>query len=393
MSVIDVCRKYCIGCGLCSSEKNVKMQTGEKGFLQPEFEKKAEIEDFLRNVCPVNDMGSNSGHGDSAWGEAKGVYAAFSKDAEIRKMASSGGVLTALAIFLLEKKYVDGIIHIIADKLVPTETKCRVSTTREEILEGCGSRYSISSPWCELYRLVDKEKKYAIIGKPCDIKAMRKLKDTTGKYDNILYLMSFFCAGMPSKQANEQLLNDLGCTKENCRSLTYRGNGWPGYATAWDKEGKQYAMEYSKAWGGILGRDVHPYCRICFDGIGEYADIACGDGWYVTENQTPDFSERDGRNVVFVRTREGETIYNEAQAEGYIESDVWEDIEQLKVIQKYQFTRRATMTDKLLAYKLFFKATPKYDKKKMRVLSKNVGSKEHCKVFLGTVKRIVKKKI
>ncbi len=393
MSVIDVCQKYCIGCGLCKSENGVKMHIGEKGFLQPKFEKTAENRDFLENVCPINDLHQKEENEYPVWGSTQGVYAAYAKNAEIRKMASSGGVLTALAIFLLEKKYVDGIIHVIADKSVPTETKCRISTTREEILEGCGSRYSISSPWSELSQMVDKKKKYAAIGKPCDIKALRKLKESTGKYENIVCLFSFFCAGMPSKQANERLLNGLGCGREKCQTLTYRGNGWPGYATATDREGKQYTMEYSKAWGQILGRDVHPYCRICFDGIGEAADIACGDGWYIAENGMPDFSERDGRNVVFVRTKAGEMIYNAAQTEGYIDSHGWEDEEQLKVIQKYQFTRRATMKDKLVAYRLFLRGTPKYDKKKVNFLSKKIGSKEHCKVFLGTVKRIVQKKI
>ena len=391
MNVTKVCKEYCIGCGLCHSELGVEMKPNEKGFLQPEFQNDEETKRFLRDVCPVTDASTEAEY--PVWGKSKGAYAAFAKDGELRKKASSGGVITAMAVYLLESGVVDGIIHVKADEKQPTQTVCCISTTREEIEEGCGSRYSVSSPWSALSEMTESNKKYAAIGKPCDIKALRRLKETEGRYRNILYLLSFFCAGMPSKQANERLLQELGCAGEKCKSLTYRGNGWPGYATATDRTGKEHTMEYSKAWGGILGRDVHPYCRVCFDGIGEAADIACGDGWYISENQTPDFSEREGRNIVFVRTGLGEEIYQAAVSAGVIVSAEWDELNQLEIIQKYQFTRRTTMRERLFAYRIFGRRVPLYDKKKMAQLSKRGCKKEQFRIFLGTVKRILLKKM
>ena len=391
MNVTKVCKEYCVGCGLCRSELGVEMKPNEKGFLRPEFQNDDMTKQFLQGVCPITDASEEAKI--SVWGKSKGAYAAFAKNDVLRKKASSGGVITALAVYLLESGAVDGIIHVKADEKIPTQTVCRVSTTREEIEEGCGSRYAISSPWLALSEMTESDKKYAAIGKPCDIKALRRLKEAKSSYSNIIYLMSFFCAGLPSKQANERLLQELGCAGEECKSLTYRGNGWPGYATATDKSGKEYTMEYSKAWGGILGRDVHPYCRVCFDGIGEAADIACGDGWYISENQTPDFSERDGRNIVFVRTDLGEKIYQTAVDAGAIVSTEWDNLSQLEIIQKYQFTRRTSMREKLLAYRLFWRCVPLYDKKRMAVLSKKGNMKEKARVFLGTAKRILLKKI
>ncbi len=390
MNVTKVCKEYCVGCGLCRSELGVEMKPDEKGFLRPEFQNDDKTKRFLQDACPITDASKETEY--PVWGRSRGAYAAFAKDNDLRKKASSGGVITALAVFLLESGTVDGIIHVKADEKQPTLTVCRVSTTREEIEEGCGSRYSISSPWLELSEMIEPGKKYAAIGKPCDIKALRRLKEAKGSYSNIIYLLSFFCAGLPSKQANERLLQELGCVEE-CKSLTYRGNGWPGYATATGKSGKEYTMEYSKAWGGILGRNVHPYCRVCFDGIGEAADIACGDGWYISESQTPDFSERDGRNIVFVRTNLGEEMYRAAVDAGAIDSTEWEDLSQLEIIQKYQFTRRTSMRERLLAYRLFCRRVPLYDKKKMAMLSMKGNMKEKARVFLGTAKRILLKKI
>lgn len=391
MDITKICKGYCIGCGLCNSENMAEMKANEKGYLKPTFNNDDGVEAFLKKVCPINDTSEEFEY--NVWGASKGVYEAYATDVTIRKKASSGGVITGVAIYLLEKGYVDGIIHVSENKKNPTETVCSISTTREEIVEGCGSRYAISSPWIKLSEMVDPEKKYAAIGKPCDIKALRKIKENEGKYANILYLLSFFCAGMPSKQANENLLKQLGCERKTCKSLTYRGNGWPGYATAIDVNGQEYTMEYSKAWGGILGRDIHPFCRMCFDGIGEAADIACGDGWYISENQMPDFTERDGRNIVFVRTDVGAEVYREALKDEVLVSAEWEDLKQLEIIQKYQFTRRTTMKDRLLAYRLLGRKVPQYNRKKIKELSRQIAKKERIRVFIGTAKRIVLKKI
>lgn len=393
MNITNLCKENCIGCGLCRSELQTDMSVMQNGYLKPDLEATGEVENFLKNVCPVSGLRTENYDSSTVWGRCKNAYASYSTNPEIRKQASSGGVLTALAIYLLESKTVDAIIHVVVDEQNPTMTRCQVSTSKEQVVKGCGSRYSISSPWLSLSECVEENKKYAAIGKPCDISALRNLKNYDSKYNNIIYLFSFFCAGLPSKQANDNLLKQLGCDKEKCVSLTYRGNGWPGYATAYDTDGKCYQMEYSKAWGGILGREVHPYCRICIDGIGENADIACGDGWYVTTDGQPDFTERDGRNVVFTRTDAGEELYQKAVAAGVIESALWEDIKQLEIIQKYQYTRRATMQAKIKAYRLFGKATPLYDKNLMKEYAKTIGTKEKLRMYLGTVKRILQKKI
>lgn len=393
MKIYDVCNEYCIGCGLCKSELHTEMKKDENGYIKPIFERNSHTEEFLENVCPVTGLQSSKIQKAELWGEAVNVYEGYSTDSIIRKKASSGGMLTALAIFLLESGKVDGIIQVSVDENNPIYTKARVSTSKEQVLECCGSRYSISSPWINLSECIEEDKKYAAIGKPCDIRALYYLRKHNTAYSNIVYLLSFFCAGLPSENANNRLLESLGCKKEKCQSLTYRGNGWPGYATAIDDEGNNYQMEYSKAWGGILGRDINPYCRLCLDGIGESADISCGDGWYITEDGEPDFSERDGRNIVFARTELGENLLREAMNAGMIEMSHWNDLNQLKIIQKYQHTRKVTMQAKITAYKLMGKRVPVYNKRVLKEYAKSASQKEKARVFLGTIKRIITKKI
>ena len=390
MDIIRFCSEYCVGCGICKSERNIEMMENKKGYLHPVFQGNEDV--FLQSVCPIMESYSDGEREDLVWGKIKGAFAAHAADAKIRKTASSGGVLTALALFLLETKKVDGILQVCVDPEHPTETICRVSRTREQILECCGSRYSISSPWLNLSDQIEEGMRYAAIGKPCDIMALRRLKENEKLYDEILYLLSFFCAGLPSKDANQQLLMQLDCKMEDCASLCYRGNGWPGYATAIDRDGGIHTMEYSKAWGGILGRDVHPYCRLCFDGIGEAADIVCGDGWYIKDGE-PDFSEGEGRNIVFARNMSGLKLMQEAETAGYLQMEKWQALSDLQIIQKYQYTRKTTMRAKLLGYRICGRTVPFYSRSLLRKLSKQANGKQKMKIFLGTVRRIVQKKI
>lgn len=392
MKTFDLCNEYCIGCGLCKSELHVNMEKNNKGFLHPLLTDDDKTQNFLEKVCPVCDTFSESNQM-GIWGPYIKVYKGYSSDNEIRDKASSGGFLTAVSLYLLESGAVDGIIQIVADAKNPIETVVQVSTTREQILACCGSRYGISSPWMKLSECVEAGKKYAAVGKPCDIRALRRLQSYCSDYNSIIYLLSFFCAGLPSKNANINLLTALGCEKTACKSLTYRGNGWPGYVTAVDNNGKEYKMEYGQAWGGILGRDIHPFCRICLDGIGECADIACGDGWYMTSEGNPDFSEHPGRNVIFSRTEKGESLIQEAEKAGKVHVSTWEDMESLKKIQNYQYTRKATMNDKRKAYVIMQRIFPSYDPDKLREYSKMISMKKRLKIFLGTLKRILQKRI
>uniref|UniRef100_UPI0040577F94 Coenzyme F420 hydrogenase/dehydrogenase, beta subunit C-terminal domain n=1 Tax=Acetatifactor sp. TaxID=1872090 RepID=UPI0040577F94 len=390
MNITKVCSEYCIGCGLCKSELDVEMKANAKGYLHPLY--KQNEQDFLQKVCPVMENYSERDYNELIWGSVVKAVGAHAQDADIRRKASSGGVLTALALYLLETGKVDGIIQVCADEANPTQTVCRISETREQVLQCCGSRYSISTPWIKLSEQIKEGKKYAAVGKPCDISALRRLQNVNEKYKGIEYLLSFFCAGLPSKDANQELLSRIGCGKNQCVSLNYRGNGWPGYATAVDGSGKEYTMEYSKAWGGILGRDVHPYCRLCLDGIGEAADVSCGDGWYIKDGE-PDFTEGEGRNIVFARNQLGMELLIEAQNAGYIDMEDWADLDELKIIQKYQYTRKTTMKAKLAGYHICGRKTPQYDKQLLHKFAQKATGKQKLKVFLGTVKRIVQGKI
>lgn len=390
----EIFQKYCCGCGLCHSVNRTEMDVDEKGF--PHAILSGQDVKWCIHICPA---GSENARKQmqllkDLWGDTEKVLLGWSNDSYVRRTASSGGVLSELCIYLLDHHIVDGIIQTRAGK-VSIETETVISRTREDILSCAGSRYSISSPLMNLKQMIHGDESYAFVGKPCDVSALKMYLRQDEKLKNqIKYCFSFFCAGEPSRSSNEVLLSELGSDCSCCVNLTYRGNGWPGNTSVTNKDGSGQAMSYENSWGRILGRDIRPFCRFCMDGIGLLADISCGDAWYMTDAGEPDFSENEGRNVIFARTPIGAALVEEAEKENYIQVVNYNNYQnELCHIQRYQYERKATMYSMLCALMFFRKAAPCYDMRELRSFFTKVPIKKQVRKFLGTCKRIMNGKI
>ena len=187
-------------------------------------------------------------------------------------------------------------------------------------------------------------------------------------------------------------MRQLNVSKGDLKRLQYRGNGWPGYATAIDKNDGIHSMDYNSSWGKILGRDVMKACRFCLDGIGELADISCGDAWYLTSDNRPNFTEAEGRNIVFARTQCGDELLKEISSKGLIELPS-ANLNELRYSQTFQLERRASMAAKLLALKIMRHPVPKFNKVSIKLYKKEIAFKRRAKLFLGTIKRVMQGKI
>lgn len=389
MKKVEYYKNCCTGCGLCQTDKGFQMEADALGFLSP-----GTIDsEFCDKVCPVlyyqeKDLPFH------LWGMYTNAYEGYSLDQDIRYHASSGGILTSISVYLLEKGIVDGIIHTGISHKDPMKTMTVISYDKAEVTRHAGSRYCISAPLSELLQIIENGKKYAFIGKPCDVMALKRymsnVNDLSGQ---IIFTMSFFCAGMPSDRANRLLLSNMGCDKNKLKVFKYRGNGWPGYATAIDLEGKEYKTSYENAWSNFLGRDVKKICRYCMDGIGEAADLACADLWYLTDDNKPDFSERDGRSLILCRNEKAETVFKDAVDKKYVYAKRYESMDSLKSCQPYHYSRRVTMRWKLLALKIFGRFSPNYNKRFLKNANRYSNYKEDLDIFKGTIKRIIKGKL
>lgn len=388
----ELISEYCTGCGLCNQSGEIIFSEDEKGYLVPKINQ--DIISLCYKVCPASGNALSNYQDGSIWGTYKKSVLGWSTSEQIRKGSSSGGVLTTLCIYLLETGIVDGVIQTRESANDIRKAETIISRTKEDVLSCMGSRYTTSSPLMNLIQRVKVGEKYAFVGKPCDISALRIYIDEVKPElkGQILYLFSFFCAGQPSIQANNKLIKALGGESlSDCSDLQYRGNGWPGYATLTKKDGTINRMDYETSWMKILGRDVRKICRFCADGTGELADIACGDAWYLGNNGCPVFIERPGRNVVFARSEVGLELLNKVVKEGYIEvSSFSPEADELRKMQPYHYTRKASLMVYKYALQLCGRPFPLYDKKKLSGFAKGFSVKQKVLRFGGTVQRVLK---
>lgn len=388
----DLYREYCTGCGLCSSIFDNVLTMDSDGFPKVQVTNQNLLH-FCENVCPANGK-HLSKQEDSSWGRYVNVYEGYALDNVIRFKAASGGVTTAVAVYLLETKKVDGVIQIGASKN-PYETKVYCSTTKEEIIAHSASRYIASSPLEDFIKIVSRGKLYAFVGRPCDIIVLNNFLQIEPQYkNNIFCTLSFFCAGAPSMRASQLLAETLSVEPNEVASIQYRGNGWPGKATVISKDGIKHEMDYIDSWNNILGRDIRKICKFCTDGVGEVADISSGDLWYLDTQNKPLFDERPGRNVTFARSKIGNTILKDAMKQGYVHLTSYEEhLNELKFVQPNHAVRKQLLYPRCMAMKLMNKSVPNFNMKQLKSFSKKRGIKNNTKTFLGTIKRILQRKL
>lgn len=383
---------YCSGCGLCKAAKNVQY-VDNNGFSYPESLTEDQV-GLCEKICPVNGINYNKRQDKELWGPSYGIYKGWSLDNKIRYEAASGGIITAVACFLVETGKCDAAIQIGPSQDDPCELKLYANVEREQIVSCASSRYITGITYETILNIIDYDKRYVVIGKPCDIEALLNYMEFDEKLKkSIKYTMTFFCAGAPSKNATLKLAENLGVQADQIESVRYRGNGWPGKATVTLKDKSERYMDYIDSWNQILGRNIRKMCKFCVNGIGMFADISCGDLWNLDQDGKPVFTEGKGQNIVFARSELGKDLLMQAMDSGYIYLEDYTKVDDLKYIQPNHFNMQTTMSGKIIGLRLCVGGSslaPKYNIRKLFEASKGTSKIKLLRTVFGTVKRKIK---
>lgn len=279
--------KRCIGCGVCEK------------------------------VCPSLTLKSSK-HPSSTTdliGGFRNIYVGYAIDKNLRWIGSSGGVASALTMYMLNEKLVNAVLAVSMSNLTATPIWIRDCS---DIFRAIGSKY-IHVPLLKSLRDVSNSiKRFAVVGLPCHIHALNLLRKTHVEVDEKLYVsLGLFCSRVISHSGLVALLIRTGVKKlDEVLELNFRGRGWPGFLCIILKNGKKILMPYFSYWRPLYSTYFYTplSCLSCNDATNEAADISLGDPWL------PRFVRKEnvGLSLIIVRTKKGEEIVLEAVNKGYI---------------------------------------------------------------------------
>lgn len=386
----------CAGCGACAGlwPQKIKMEMQAPGYLRAHQTAplNTEEEAQLAAVCPgLGQRVVAEGRQDSAlWGPYVDMQLGWATDDNVRFQGSSGGGLSAMLTYLLAQGHVDAVIQTEASVDVAIANQPVVTSDVAGILKAAGSRYAPSAPLANLSELIADGRRFAFVGKPCDAAAMRALlgtrPDLAAQFPVIL---SFFCAGVPSETGGKAVLGALGTSLPEIKAFRFRGNGWPGEATATLKDGSSRGMSYHDSWGKILSKHVQHRCKICADGTGVAADIVCADAWESDDQGYPVFQDAPGMSLMVARTALGQELIAGAKAAGVIETQAY-DVAGLANIQPGQRERRRALWARLAALRLLGKPVPAYRGLLIWQAARQNPLSRNLKNFLGMLRRTLR---
>jgi coenzyme F420 hydrogenase subunit beta len=298
---------------------------------QPELSADVGILPDFPNVCPFADNGSdeyeigtelfsNDCSYDSKIGYYNKLFIGNVEEDDYRKIGSGGGIITWLLAELIKTGKIDFIIHVKNnnDSKKRILFKYDISKTIEDVKDGAKSRYYPIEMSEVLEKIRATPGRYAIVGLPCFIKAIRKL----GKVDPIIkervtFLIGLVCGHLKSNAFADYFGWQVGIPPGKLEEIDFRkkfsdlpARHYGLYLKGAGKEVTRPVREFIGAnWGHNLFR--YPACDFCDDVFAETADIVVGDAWL------PDY-EKDprGTSIVVLRNRELGTLIENGIIEG-----------------------------------------------------------------------------
>ena len=327
----------CTSCGLCQSmagEQSVRMTVQDDGNYFPVVvgELSDAMVDAIYKVCPGTAL-----HGlpvseaelspklDDIWGPYFSMQKGYAADPAVRHHGSTGGVLTALGLYLAEAcDEIDFVLHVkAAGNDMPSFGMRTVSLDRADIMAAAGSRYGPTAALIDFQQQLDKGRPFAFIGKPCDVSAIRGLAKLDPRVDELMkYCLSLVCGGYQPPDSFKAFLAREGLgDRGEIQAVKYRGDGCPGPTVVTFADGSSASMTYTQFWGTDETTWGVPWrCKVCPDGIGDGADIAVADDWPgASPNPDPAVQAKDpGLNACVIRTARGQALWQAAIDAGYL---------------------------------------------------------------------------
>jgi len=248
-------------------------------------------------------------------GHYKKIYIGNSTDPEIRLNAASGGIISAVLIWLLGKKMINGAVVLGMSENEPWLAQPFIATTKEEILKAAQSKYIISPVNEILPEIGQFDGTLAYVGLPGQVQSVRLLLQAGHpSVRNIRYIFGPFYGNTLHFSSVISFLHSFGIKDHTqIRKLYFRYGEWPGKMRVELKDGRVFELPKFHA-NYLIPFHILKNSLLCTDLTNEYTDISGGDAW------APVYEDRGkGFSMVISRSEAGEEILRQMILEGRLE--------------------------------------------------------------------------
>jgi len=258
-------------------------------------------------------------------GEYQSIYFGRTVDQEIRKKASGGGIVSTLLISALQKGLIDGAIVVKMDEEDITRTKVVIAENRDDVLEAAQSKYIPAPINTVLNQVKSKKAKFALVGLPCHIHAIRKLQAEGPKWcsDKIRFLIGLFCGFTLHDNFIDFILSIFNLKKTDVKELHFRYRRHPTTSSLLvvTKDEKRFFID-KEDYSFLFYLFTKRACLYCIDHTNEFADISVGD-MRPFPTDSPNYKVVDPlQSVIIVRTEKGAELLRNADNVSLTDYDI-----------------------------------------------------------------------
>ncbi len=219
----------------------------------------------------------------------------------VAKFAQDGGVVTTLLIQALR----DGIIEAatvcqLSDK-EPLRPKPFVALTEQDLIASAGSKYVSCPSLSSLRDIVDKHQSIAVVGVPCQVRAIQFMRKRAPRYaKHIKLVIGLFCTeSYPYTKFCEMLKSKMGVDPSSVIRSEI-------------KHGKFSVKLSNGEVHGIRIKETKEYarrsCSFCGDFAAESADLSVGS-----------IGSEEGWSTIFARSQEAKDLVDRAISSNLLE--------------------------------------------------------------------------
>lgn len=244
-----VSHSLCTGCGICEGtcpSHAIQMQVKDGRFIPHVDASLCKNEKGCHRCYDAcaglgidivqiakDDLSSEETKQDGFVGSYISCHTGHSTDEDIRYHSASGGMVSQMLIWLLEKGYVQGAVVTKFDPSNELLVNSFVATTKEEILAAKSSKYSPVTLNTAIQDIKSREGKFVIVGVPCHIQGFRKYEKLDKRFkEKIFGYFGIYCSCGRTFYLTEYAFRERGIDKNLLTYFAYRDEGCLGSMVA-----------------------------------------------------------------------------------------------------------------------------------------------------------------